>query len=326
MDPKSYAAQYNLGLTLRILHRNEEAANAFRQAVGINPENAQAHSALGSVLGELGRHAEATAAFERALKIDPGYFDFDEVERKAWERSKALSYKTPTDTVRASSPSSNPPRPGSVRPPDTRIVQTGSGFFVTDDGYFLTAAHVVSSGTVSVKTAKGEFVAQVVRVDTANDIAVLKASGSFASLPLGNSASTNLGKSVFTIGYPNIGIQGTEPKFTRGEINALSGFKDDPRHFQTSTQVQPGNSGGPLVDEFGNVIGVVVAKLDAIKALSLTGDLPQNVNYAIKSNYAKLLLETIPGVKLSQPYTRSRPFEEVVKQAESAAVLIFVKK
>jgi len=219
------------------------------------------------------------------------------------------------------------PTIANVRSLDPRIVQTGSGFFITDDGFLLTAAHVVSGLSVSVRTTKGEFPAQVIKVDNANDIALLKVSGMFPFLPLGNAANAGLGEAVFTIGYPNVTIQGLEPKLTKGEINALSGLKDDPRHFQISTPVQTGNSGGPLVDEFGNVVGLVVTKLDAVNVLSVTGDLPQNVNYAIKINYARILIDSIPEVRsrLAPASLRIRPFDEVVKQAQSAAVLILTR-
>jgi len=90
--------------------------------------------------------------------------------------------------------------------------------------------------------------------------------------------------------------------------------------------VQPGNSGGALVDERGNVVGVVSAKLSAAAALASSGALPENVNYAVKSSYLLSFLESVPHVspKLKVPRTAERKFEEVVKDAEQAAVLILV--
>jgi S1-C subfamily serine protease len=78
-------------------------------------------------------------------------------------------------------------------------------------------------------------------------------------------------------------LQGFAPKFARGEIASLSGAVDDARYFQISVPVQPGNSGGALVDEHGNVVGIVSAKLDASAVLAASGALPENVNYAVKS-------------------------------------------
>ena len=74
------------------------------------------------------------------------------------------------------------------------------------------------------------------------------------------------------MGFPNIGIQGIEPKLTKGEISALSGMQDDPREYQITVAVQPGNSGGPLVNEVGDVVGVVCSRLNDATALETSGD------------------------------------------------------
>ena len=90
--------------------------------------------------------------------------------------------------------------------------------------------------------------------------------------------------------------------------------------------MQPGNSGGALVDERGNVVGVVSAKLSARSALAATGSLPENVNYAVKSSFLLGFLESVPEVsaKLKEPNTKEVKFEDVVKSAEQAAVLVLV--
>ena len=135
-----------------------------------------------------------------------------------------------------------------------------------------------------------------------------------------------LGGTVATVGFPNIGLQGFAPKLAKGEIASLSGARDDARYFQISVPVQPGNSGGALVDERGNVVGVVSAKLSARTALSATGVLPENVNYAVKSSFLLSFLESVPDVlaKLNEANVKDRKFEEVVKAAEQAAVLVLV--
>ena len=160
------------------------------------------------------------------------------------------------------------------------------------------------------------------KVDAANDLALLKAEGRFAALPVVASRAMRLGSTVATVGFPNVGLQGFAPKLARGEIAALSGAQDDARYFQISVPVQPGNSGGALVDERGNVVGVVSAKLSARAALASSGALPENVNYAVKSSF----LESVPEVsaKLKDANTKERKFEDVVKSAEQAAVLVLV--
>jgi len=116
------------------------------------------------------------------------------------------------------------------------------------------------------------------------------------------------------------------PKLAEGEIAALAGVADDARHFQIGVPVQPGNSGGALVDEHGNVVGIVSAKLDAATALASSGALPENVNYAVKSFFLLNFLESVPDVsaKLKQPNRKEEKFEDVVKSAQAAAVLVLV--
>jgi serine protease Do len=163
-------------------------------------------------------------------------------------------------------------------------------------------------------------------VDAANDLALLKADGKFSSLPIASSRTAHLGNSVSTVGFPDPTLQGFAPKFARGEIAALSGAADNSHYFQISVPVQPGNSGGALVDEHGNVIGIVSAKLDASVALAASGALPENVNYAVKSSLLLSFLESAPDVsaKLKEPITIDRKFEDVVKSAQDAAVLVLV--
>jgi S1-C subfamily serine protease len=135
-----------------------------------------------------------------------------------------------------------------------------------------------------------------------------------------------LGGTVATVGFPDIGLQGFAPKLAKGEIAALADAADDPRYFQISLPVQPGNSGGALVDARGNVVGIVAAKLDAAAALAATGSLPENVNYAVKSSLLLSFLESVPEVdaKLKEPNAKEEAFEEVVKSAQEAAVLVLV--
>ena len=225
-----------------------------------------------------------------------------------------------------------PRAPDKARPaPAAKLAVTGTGFFVTDDGYFVTNAHVVEDASrVQVMTKKGTLPARVVHRDTINDLALLKVKGSFKALPVISSRRLREGSKVFTFGHPNPSIQGLDPVYTSGDISKLSGFKDDPRTFQISVPVQPGNSGGALIDEHGNVVGVVVARLNALKLLATTGNLPQNVNYAVKSTrLLSLLEEHIPKAseKLKESHPRkSRDLAKVRDEVKRATVLILVQR
>jgi S1-C subfamily serine protease len=204
---------------------------------------------------------------------------------------------------------------------------SGTGFFITADGYLISNNHVVKGAAkIRLVTSAGTIDAKVVQVDAANDLALLKAVGRFAPLPIAASRTVKLGGTVATVGFPDIGLQGFAPKLAKGEIASLSGVADDPRYFQISVPVQPGNSGGALVDAHGNVVGIVAAKLDASAALAATGALPENVNYAVKSSLLLSFLESVPDMasKLKEPNTEDEVFEDVVKSAQDAAVLVLV--
>jgi len=209
----------------------------------------------------------------------------------------------------------------------TRSAVSGTGFFITADGYFVTNAHVIKgSEQIRLVTTNGMISAKLVKVDAVNDLALLKAEGTFKPLPVASSRSVKLGGTVATVGFPNIGLQGFSPKLSKGEIASLAGAGDDPRYFQISVPVQPGNSGGALVDERGNVVGVVAAKLNAEAALASAGALPENVNYAVKSSFLLSFLESMPEVsdRLRELETSGRKFEDVVRSVEQATVLVVV--
>ncbi len=178
--------------------------------------------------------------------------------------------------------------------PDSKNLKVcGSGFFISEDGYLITNAHVVRNArNVKIMTSTGVFPAQVARIDERDDLALLKVSGQFKALSI-SSTEAGLGDPVFTIGFPDIVLQGTQPKFTDGKISSLTGLMDDPAEYQISVPVQPGNSGGPLVDQRGCVQGVVVARLNDSAALIAAGSLPQNVNYAIKSRLLRNFLSPL---------------------------------
>jgi S1-C subfamily serine protease len=139
--------------------------------------------------------------------------------------------------------------------------------------------------------------ATVVVLNPQNDLALLKVDvkylpllkveGKLAALPLEQDLrKVALGDKVLTVGFPLTDTQGLNPKLTEGSISSLSGFKDHPGELQISVPIQPGNSGGPLVNEYGNVVGIVVSTLNAEKLLRERGIIPQNVNYAVKSSLA----------------------------------------
>jgi len=203
-----------------------------------------------------------------------------------------------------------------------KIIGSGTGFFITRDGYILTCLHVVQDAArIEVYEGDKTYPASLIRSDPKNDLAILKINGSFQALAFSPHRSAKMGQDVFTVGYPNPGLQGVSAKYTKGTISSLTGFQDDLRLYQISIPIQPGNSGGALLDEHGNILGVVVAMLNAKKTFQITGSLPQNVNYAVKSLYAQAMIDTMPGVtgKLLAP---SKTKVSAIDHAQQSTVMV----
>jgi len=202
----------------------------------------------------------------------------------------------------------NPSKPQNFQPSiadtEKKIAGSGTGFIITRNGYVFTCHHVIKNANlIKIVVGETQHTAKLIRDDPHNDLALLKIDGAFPALAFSSQRSAKMGQEVFTIGFPNPALQGVSAKFSKGTINSLSGFQDDLRLYQISIPVQPGNSGGALLDNDGNIIGIIVAMLDAKTTFKITGSLPQNVNYAIKGIYAQAMLDTVPEVsdKLISP-------------------------
>jgi len=171
----------------------------------------------------------------------------------------------------------------------------GSGILVSRDGMVLTNAHVVEQcRTISITAADGQTqVASLAAKDAGDDLALLRTSlrgGDIAHFR--EDRPLRSGDEVVVVGFPLSSLLSREANVTAGVISAMAGVHGDIRQYQITAPVQKGNSGGPLADASGNVIGIVSSKLNAMKIAGQTGDLPQNINFAIKSDLARKFLET----------------------------------
>ncbi|MFZ6709801.1 ABC transporter substrate-binding protein [Undibacterium sp. TC9W] len=206
-------------------------------------------------------------------------------------------------------------------------VSTGTAFAITKNGHLVTNFHVIDGAKelFVLDQNKKAFPAQIVGKDPVNDLAILSIDKATAPLYLESNQKIRRGSEVSTLGFPNVGIQGAEAKFTNGTLTAESGQGDDIRNFQISTPIQPGNSGGPLLDSRGYVVGVIVSKLSDIYMLERQGEVGQNVNYAVKVQY---LLAMIAGTRqvrdqiLRAPVKTAKSREEVAEMAEEAVYLV----
>ncbi|MBE9603273.1 trypsin-like peptidase domain-containing protein [Acetobacteraceae bacterium H6797] len=184
---------------------------------------------------------------------------------------------------------SNLPKPPALSPEEARRqVSSGTGFVVAARRV-LTNHHVIKE-CAAVRLRQGdkpEVEAQVVTSDEDHDLALLSTEADLGPpLPFRGSPAVRRGEGVVTYGFPLAGLLSSGPTLTTGEVSALAGLSNNQDQFQISAPVQPGNSGGPLFDLSGNVIGVVVSKLNAQRIAQRTGDIPQNVNFAVKGEVA----------------------------------------
>jgi S1-C subfamily serine protease len=169
---------------------------------------------------------------------------------------------------------------------------TGTGFYVSKKGHIVTNQHVIE-GCKEIKIDDEGSLKQVSLIvkDVRNDIALLKGEEIDAIAFIRGGRGIRQGDEIIAYGYPLSGILSSTAKVTTGVVNSLSGMGDDFRYMQVSAPVQPGNSGGPLLDKGGNVVGIVTAKLNAMEVQKATGDIPQNINFALKSSVIKDLLD-----------------------------------
>ena len=188
-----------------------------------------------------------------------------------------LTKEFPTETIDEDSPS-----------------KKATGFAISSDGYIVTNYHVVENAkTISIRGVNGDFTksltAKVIVTDKNNDLAILKIDdNSFTTLgviPYAIKSNTSdVGESVYVLGYPLTSTMGEEIKLTDGLISSKTGYEGDASSYQVTTPIQPGNSGAPLFDKSGNLIGVINSKYEGA----------ENVGYAVKSSYLINLIDLLP--------------------------------
>lgn len=173
----------------------------------------------------------------------------------------------------------------------------GTGFIIDPNGHILTCAHIFGQEKKASLWVEGKrFEADVINQDEENDLALLKIAKSDITdlqyLRVLNNTIYKMGQDVYTIGFPLSDILGNKPRLNKGLISSTVGLKDDPKYIQISVEIQPGNSGSPLVNENGFVVGLIQSTLNPMNVLERTGgSLPQNVNFAIKTDVIKEFLK-----------------------------------
>lgn len=208
-------------------------------------------------------------------------------------------------------------------PSSTEGGSSGTGFFVSTSGHVVTNHHVIGecSAIKVIPVGGAESEATVIAKDKTNDLAILKTSLTPSQVPALR-PQLRLGEAVYVYGFPLKGLLSTSGNFTAGAITATTGMEDDTRQAQFSAPVQPGNSGGPLLDKYGNVVGVIASKLNALNVAATTQDIPQNLNFAIKASIAANFIDTSNVSTSGTVSSRELPPEAIADLAKLFTVQV----
>ena len=206
----------------------------------------------------------------------------------------------------------------------------GSGVIISKSGYIITNHHVIEDADdIEVEFILNDevqkFNAEIVQVDKTNDLAIIKIFDmnfdGVDELPYNfKTRSSDVGTKVYAFGYPMaLSIMGKEIKVTDGMISSKTGFDGDITTYQITAPIQGGNSGGPLFDEKGNLIG--------INSSGIRKDVADNVAYSIKTSYVLNLIDILPkSIELpANTKLESLPLTEQIKEISKYVVLIKVK-
>jgi hypothetical protein len=240
------------------------------------------HANGDNYVGEYGdgkRHGQGTFTFANG-----------QTQEGIWKNNEFQYAQTVSPPIVARKPPSPAQRRRS-NPDKVIFVSSGSGFAVSSDGYVITNNHVIE-GCQDVKIHHNDksILATVVTFDPRNDLALLKADFRPSTvLPLSND-SPELLQDVYVAGFPFGRQVSTGIKVTKGIISSLTGIGNNFSSIQIDAALQPGNSGGPILDVMGNVVGVAFARLDKLKALEIFGYLPENTNFGIKTSVVRGIL------------------------------------
>jgi S1-C subfamily serine protease len=249
-------------------------------------------------------------------KLDEVYSDYNGAV-KYIQKELSSTQIAQEDTQKNSNKTSQNPDEEALR-----VIGNGSGFFVNDNGYLVSNYHVVEICQAVGVPLKGQiFPVKILASDIVNDLIIgkieLEEKNSYLSI---NTEGAFLGDDVIAAGFPLDNDLSDSIKVTRGIVSSMSGMGNNYSQYQIDAAVQGGNSGGPLLDAKGRVVGVVVSQIDKVRYLAEQEYIPENVNFAVKSQSLEVFLKA-NSVPLSlKKNNRAYNTREVAKSAENATL------
>ena len=225
-------------------------------------------------------------------------------------------------SVLAVAPKSTPEVVATNQPDDTYKVASGTGFYVSSQGHIITNHHVID-GCKDMKVHSKGKVLETIKIadDARNDLALLKIEETPAHVFALSQESPFPLQDIIVAGYPFGDRVSSTLKFTQGIVSSVAGLSNDYSQIQIDAALQPGNSGGPIMDEFGNIVAVAVAKLSLKKILKDYGVVPENTNFGVKASAVKNLMEG-NGVPFKAPNTEVITKQDLSRIATDGTVYL----
>ena len=207
---------------------------------------------------------------------------------KSWEVKNKTIVKKPKKK--------EPPKKQITKAPEIDgsllTIGSGSGFYINNKGYALTNNHVVDICKQMVAVVDGrEILFRVLNTDKTNDVAIIKTDQRSPNFIKINEEGAKLGEDIIAVGYPLSGRLSDSVKITRGIVSALSGIDNNSGQIQIDAALQPGNSGGPVINENGELIGIASAGLNKLLMAKEAKYIPENVNFAVSSSIVTNILK-----------------------------------
>ena len=342
INPDHAHSHNNLGITYGRLGQLQEAITEYKAALRINPDQKNAKKSLNKLERRLSllKLAKERLLLKEERKKHEARLNTKEANRLKQERRLLEEERKKWEDLRLAEEN----RKQQPSTEQSLHSGTGSGFFISKMGHVITNAHVVRDcNRITLgDNANHQAPAKVIRTDRRNDLALLKLSTlemtsaesksliqklSIEVLPLTasgllRSEDVRLGEKVMVAGYPLGDFISNTMKVTTGVVSATLGAGNDSGQFQLDAAIQPGNSGGPIYDYGGNIVGVVVSQLNKLRMAEAIGTIPENQNFGVKASTVRQFLDSsgLPSKKAERAEDKST--EELAGIAKNQALMV----